>query len=786
MNDKLSQFDWEKLVQQFDIAVIILNEDGIILYANDEAAEIFSCETENLLGTLFGYPASGETRQEIEIFQLKKTKVITVEMHVRKIDWSDQKNWLVTLLDISERKYASERMQLASKVFSNAREGIIITDQDSVILEVNKAFVDLMGFSAEEIIGKRPSVFHSGLQDREFYKDMWTIISQKGSWTGEIWDKRKSGEILPLQITVTGVVDDSGFVTHYIGVYQDITLIKQQKYLLQRQKYFDEVTGLPNQDMLQRDLKESLQDDEYSGAVVLICFSCKCFEAFSRDYGKDFLDEFCVALVERLKDVFPSGSTIYRTAESEFIVYLRWDKDFEELKSSAMDWQSLINQDVQLRHQSLTLNGSLGVYYDKSDKKLSPHLMVFHAREVLYETMLSNFERVKFYDERKEYERIEFYSEAENLLKAIEGSELILNYQPKVYMRTGELTGVEALLRWQHASRGLLSPNQFIKDFDNHPVSKDISEWVFRQAVAQLDSWNKRGVLISVSVNVSAYFFLHQSFLPFLKNLLAEFPSLAPGQLTIEILETVGFEDTLIVNQLILECKKLGVHCSIDDFGTGYSTLAYLNQLSVDEVKIDQSFVREMIRHPQNIAIIGTTIELCRSLRREVIAEGVETLQIGMLLLQLGCEIGQGYAIAKPMPAQEFDQWYQEWQVPTQWTQQTLLSEEGRRVLLAAISFSMWLSDFENETDIEVQKESITSYQCPLCTWLKTHSAESFIDSNAYSQLANNHHKAHECCQKIVVLKLANENWRYYQAVSSLNSYSGKTLQASLNLFTQQ
>lgn len=571
--------------------------------------------------------------------------------------------------DISERKASEEKLHLAASVFTFAREGIIITDPQANILQVNEAFSRITGYSEEEAVGKNASLLKSGRQDRAFYVAMWRDLIDKGYWSGEIWNRHKSGALFAELLTISAVKDDQGATTQYVGLFTDITVLKEHQLQLEHIAHYDALTDLPNRTLLSDRLQQAMVRVRRLGKKLAVGFiDLDGFKSINDHHGHEIGDQVLVALAARMKQVLREFDTLARLGGDEFVVVLA---DLDEASSSLTMLTRLLAaaaQPVEVGALVLQISASIGATFYPQSTEIDADQLLRQADQAMYQAKVAGKNRYHVFDAEQD-SSIRIHNESlERIRLALEQHEFVLYYQPKVNMRTGQVMGAEALIRWQHPERGLLAPATFLPVIEDHPLAVAIGDWVIETALCQVTRWRAAGLVLPVSVNVGARQLQQPSFFERLCDILASHPQLEPNCLELEILETSALNDMVQVSRLIEACDQLGVAFALDDFGTGYSSLTYLKRLRVSVIKIDQSFVRDMLDDPDDLAILQGVIGLAASFKRQVIAEGVESVTHGALLMKLGCDLAQGYGIARPMPGDNLPAWAASWKPAPEWS----------------------------------------------------------------------------------------------------------------------
>jgi diguanylate cyclase (GGDEF)-like protein/PAS domain S-box-containing protein len=571
--------------------------------------------------------------------------------------------------DISERRAAQEKLQLAASVFGCAREGIIIADVKGSIIDVNEAFTRITGYSREEVLGQNPRMLQSGRQDQAFYATMWTALTVQGHWSGEIWNRHKTGEVFAELLTVSAVRDAQGQTLRYVALFSDITAIKSHQSQLEHIAHFDALTNLPNRVLLADRLQQAMAQGQRRGKKVAVVYlDLDGFKAINDRHGHQAGDQILVTLAQRMKEVLREGDTMARMGGDEFVAVLI---DLPDTQASVPLLERLLAaaaEPVQMGELSLQVSASLGVTFCPQIHDFDADQLLRQADQAMYQAKLAGKNRYHVFDAAQDSNLRSRHESLERIRLALENHEFVLHYQPKVNMHTGQVIGAEALIRWQHPEKGLLAPMTFLPVIEDHPLAVDVGEWVIDTAMHQMALWHVVGLDLPVSVNIGARQLQQANFVERLQAIFARHPQVQPGCIELEVLETSALADMAQVSQVIEDCAQIGVKFALDDFGTGYSSLTYLKRLRVALLKIDQSFVRDMLDDPDDLAILQGIVGLAAAFKREVIAEGVETVAHGNALLQLGCELAQGYGIARPMPPDKMPAWVARWQPDEAWT----------------------------------------------------------------------------------------------------------------------
>ncbi len=553
-----------------------------------------------------------------------------------------------------ERNRMENQLRLSAKVFEQGGEGIMITDERVNIVMVNRAFEVITGYAQDEAIGRNPRFLASEKHDRDFYRAMWETINTGGFWQGEIWNRRKDGDVFPEYLSVSRVVDDQGRVTNYVGTFNDISESKASQEHIQRLAHYDSLTGLPNRILLADRVNLALSRMERSGQhLALIFLDLDRFKNVNDSLGHRVGDELLIQVAQRLKELLREEDTVSRLGGDEFILVLP-AADEDGAGHVAGKVLKVLSAPYHIEQYELAVSASLGIAMYPDDG-LTYEALSMCADTAMYRAKQSGRQTFRFFT-REMQERSDRTLLLENALRrALELDQLHLHYQPQVSLESGRIIGVEALLRWSHPEFGEIVPADFVPVAEDSGMILPIGEWVLRSAVRQLREWLERGMPpLVMAVNLSAIQF-RQANLPELISQILEEADLPPGLLELELTEGVAMENPLEAIAVMNDLHGRGVRMSIDDFGTGYSSLSYLKRFKVYKLKIDKSFVRDISRDPEDEAIVEAIIGLAESLGMQTIAEGVETDEQAVFLRAKGCNEGQGYFYSRPMPAEAFE-----------------------------------------------------------------------------------------------------------------------------------
>ncbi|MBN3863532.1 EAL domain-containing protein [Pseudomonas frederiksbergensis] len=542
------------------------------------------------------------------------------------------------------------------------------TDLNGRITYVNDQFCAVSGYSREELLGQDHRLLNSGLHSADFFAAMWRTIALGDIWKGEICNRAKDGRLYWVDSTMVPVLDDTtGRVERYLSIRFDISEKRQLLQSLQWRVGHDVLTGLPNRAFLSDLLDQALEFSRQENIPLAVCMlDLDGFKAVNDGYGHASGDMLLVEVAKRLRDIVRGEDVVARLAGDEFVLVLRYVRDLPELRAALNRVLGAISAPYTLHGKDIKVFASIGVTLFPHDNE-DAETLLRHADQAMYVAKQSGRNRFHLFDVFRDKEVKATHQTVERVRQALVAGELRLHFQPKVNMRRGEVVGFEALLRWEHPQNGMVPPREFLPLVEETDLIIDIGEWVMEQVLSQLHRWQQAGQGWPVSINIAARHFQRADFVDRLRHVLARHAQVSPQMLDLEIVESVAIENIQHVSACLQACQALGVQFSLGDFGTGYSSLSYLKRLKTQTIKIDKSFVRDILIDRDDLALTTAVIGLARAFGRQVIAEGLESLEHGELLLRLGCEVAQGYFIARPMPSNEVPNWVAGFVVPSQW-----------------------------------------------------------------------------------------------------------------------
>lgn len=553
---------------------------------------------------------------------------------------------------------------LAKKIIDNTQEGVITTDKYVVIQTCNAGFSKITGYTESEVIGKTPSILSSGRHDKKFYYAMWEKINKYGFWQGEIWNRRKNGEVYPELLTITEIRDDeTNEISNYAAIFSDISQLKSDEEEIKRLAFYDPLTELPNRRLLNDRLEQELAITERSGKNgALLFIDLDHFKNINETLGHSAGDKILMDVAYRLKLRVRDCDTVARISSDEFVVILTELSEQIELACNearyiAEKLQQTICQVYSVMNHKLYISSSIGIAMFSENSGIPPDDLLKQAGTAMYRAKESGRNMLQFFQDSMQEVAMERMLIEKELRQALDGNQLSLYYQPQVDYH-GNLIGAEALIRWKHPKKGFIPPDKFIPIAEECGLIQAVGAWVLEQAFIHLRQWDRQQVhLPHLAINISPRQFYHDDFMAILSRLVKQY-QISPSRIMLEFTEGLLMNDVDAAIDKIKQLKKLGYSFSIDDFGTGYSSLSYLKHLPVDQLKIDKSFVEDITKDESDAVFVGTIIAIAQHMNLSVVAEGVESKTELEFLKENGCPYYQGYYFSKPLPE---DQFFEHW-----------------------------------------------------------------------------------------------------------------------------
>lgn len=656
--------------------------DGIEFeYMNQNFASFFRTSAERLMGheniweVIFDAPdarhliqaevqramASGDQEQMIwENVPITRKGEDPWYVTVQKVPVPEEGLYITLVDDVTHQLQREEELRVAATAFSS-QEGMVITDANQRIIQVNASFEEITGFRQEELQGKTPAFFASEEHDDAFFAAMWERIHEQGSWQGEIWNRRKSGQVYPQSVTISAVKNKDEKITHYVAGYIDISEIKEAEERISQLSYYDSLTSLPNRDRMYAYLNDlQLTLGQHGGSAAIIMIDLDHFKTINDTMGHESGDELLLQVTERISPLVVGQGKLFRYGGDEFIAILsRLDADREVAGSQAQAVADKVLQTVsgnyQIRNHPYYSSCSLGVTVFNGNTNTDSHELLKHVEIALYQAKSTGRNTASFFDPSLQsavHERANMVAE---LRSALQAKEFELYYQTQHDIK-GEVVGAEALVRWHHGEKGVVSPGDFIPLAEESGLMIELGDLIVESGLLQLKDWQSKSGFnhLKLSLNLSVEQFYQEGFVERLEKRIGEL-GIDATRLMLEFTETTLIYDLAVAKRNILRLNKLGVRFAIDDFGTGYSSLNYLSELPLDQLKIDQSFVRHISDSPKDAAIVRAIIDMAHTLGLEVMAEGVETISQRDYLNSQGCTLYQGYLFSRPASVQSLD-----------------------------------------------------------------------------------------------------------------------------------
>ncbi|MFI3186326.1 MAG: EAL domain-containing protein [Methylococcaceae bacterium] len=632
--------------------ILVVDDQGTVLFSNNSAEQIFD---RKLLNTKLAIPISpSSVPQEINL--IRRSGLGWAEFRSTPIEWENQQAYVIGIRDITERKLSDERLLQAATVFESTREGVMITDLKRCITRVNRAFTDITSYTEAEAIGKSASLLSSGRHDAAFYAEMWSSIALTGHWQGEIWNRRKCGEVYPELLSISAVINKAGELTHYVGVFADISQLKATESRLDFLAHHDPLTSLPNRllllSRLDHAIEISLRDNKM---LALLMIDLDRFKDVNDSFGHLAGDELLQLVGQQLKSRLRSIDTVCRLGGDEFTVLL---EDISQPEDAARVANEIINAISEpwllLSGKEVRIGASIGISLFP-DHGTTPVELLQQADTALYQAKAEGRGRFKYFSEeltRSARARMELEV---RLRRAITHGELRTYYQPQVDVHSGRIVGAEALIRWQDPVHGLIPPLRFIALAEETGLITPIGNWILNETCRQGKIWLDAGLPpLSLAVNISPNQFMNSNLEEIITGILAEtgFPA---ERLELELTESALMQREAEAIEILNRLNALGVRLALDDFGKGYSSLAYLKLFPLHALKIDKSFIDDIPHHQDDMEITAAIIAMAHTLRLKVLAEGVETQAQLEFLQTQGCDLYQGYISSPPVPAEQFE-----------------------------------------------------------------------------------------------------------------------------------
>lgn len=595
------------------------------------------------------------TKNERTIFVEVKGRIVDFPLF-NELNETIQNSLLVNVMEIGDRKKIEDELKLAAEVFNTSEAGIMITDSNSKIMKVNTAFTTITGYENNNVVGKRSNILQSGRHNRQFYTDMWKHLLREGIWQGEVWNRRKNGDVYPEWLSISSVRGKFGKVTYYIGIFTDITQRKLNEDKIEKLAHFDNLTGLPNRTLLHDRLNQLLLLSLRNKRSFIVLFlDLDRFKILNDTLGHYIGDMLLQDVSKRLLSCVRESDTVARFGGDEFVVVL---SDFENEESAIQKSAEIasiildaLSTPFQLEEHQYISSTSIGsAIFPKDGQSISSLLK--NADTAMYYAKEHGRNNYQCFSQKMQDDTLKHSLLVTDISNAILNEQFTVYYQPKVNLKDNSIVGFEALVRWQHPQRGLVSPDDFIPTAEKSDAIIELGTWILQTACQQLKTWHNAGYdHLTMSVNLSARQFTQSCLVQTVKNALTDV-EMDAKYLDLEITETLMMKNMTDTSLMLKKLVRMGCSVSLDDFGTGYSSLTYLKKFPVQNIKIDRSFVQDIMTDTDDQMIVQSILAIAEQMHLSVIAEGIETEKQADYLISQGCEIGQGYYYFKPQPSE--------------------------------------------------------------------------------------------------------------------------------------
>ena len=799
-----------------DVAIFLLDTDGNITLANRAMAEMFCISEADLLGRRYSSlvpPAERDAVRQRHLPLLAHSALsLDLDRIYNRADASpfwghltirpfrdpsgNESRMIGVIADIDVRKKAEQALQKSieqyDKMAAQLPIGVYILRNSAANVftadYVSPRTAELFGLDAE-LLRSTPEAVYQVVHPEE--RDRFIKIHQEArarhtpiNWQGRVL----SGSAIRW-LHVTSIPDPQGngdVLWH--GLVEDVTEREVYERQLEQAAHYDALTALPNRVLLGDRLAQAMRQGKRRGKKVAVAYlDIDEFKEINDQHGHTVGDQVLIAMAGRMRLSMREGDTLARLGGDEFVVVML-DVDENEASFNLLGRMlTAVSEPIRAGAVSVQVSCSIGVTFYPQEDEVDGDQLLRQADLAMYQAKVAGKNRYCIFDAEQDRDMRGQHQLQEDIRRAIGQNEFVLHYQPKVNMKTGKVVGAEALIRWRHPDKGLLFPIAFLPMIENQPISLEIGEWVIDSALRQMEQWHAQGLDLPVSVNIGAFQLQQSGFVERLRQQLAAHPVVAPRDLTLEVLETSALEDLNQVSEVIGACQDLGVKLALDDFGTGYSSLTYLKRLTVNQLKIDQSFVRDMLDDPEDLTILEGVIGLADAFRREVIAEGVESDAHGEMLLLMGCELAQGYGIARPMPADEIMEWSRTWRPNPLWASLSPVSREDRLPLFATTEHRAWVLAMERyvkglQTDVPPQNIHL----CRFGMWLDTEGKVRHSNTPAFGEISALHFRCHVIASDLCELVRQDRRGEAIAKLNELRDLRDTLLEAIKTLVQKQ
>jgi diguanylate cyclase (GGDEF)-like protein/PAS domain S-box-containing protein len=770
------------LIDGMETFAAILNLDGTLLFANEAPLKATGLTLSDVINRKFWdcpwwdydpkiksiirkdceQAASGQTAQrEIQLYTPQGLRWISFNVQAH-FDENDNPLYLVAEgRDIEKRRQVEKALEDSEQkyrlLFEQSADATLIFE-DGRFVRCNRAAVEMLGYDDEaEILEVHPAKLSPEKQEDgqdSFSKanDMIEIALREGSHRFEWSHCRKNGEIFPVEVLLTSIVIEEKYFIQV--VWRDITEQKRQKHTLEMMAHYDVLTQLPNRNLFADRFNQAVAHSHRTKSMLAICFlDLDSFKPINDNYGHEAGDQLLIEVASRLTATIREGDSVSRQGGDEFVLLLCDIESFGRCEQVIKRIRQALAQPYFIDGQSHKVSVSMGItLYPEDDADLDT--LIRHADQAMYQAKLAGKDQYQLFNPHSNKETVDELTRIQAIEQALVNEEFKLYYQPKINMKTGEVFGAEALIRWLHPQKGLIPPLEFLPIIEGTELEAKIGGWVINQALTQMDSWQQQSITLEVSVNVSSHHLQSPVFFEQLSKALARHPDVDSRYLQLEILESSTLGDINVISRIIKACQsELGVNVALDDFGTGYSSLTHMKNLPANTIKIDQSFVRGMLYDPDDYNIIQGIIALAEAFNRDVIAEGVETEDHGLMLLNMGCCEAQGYGISRPMPAADFSSWIVEYTPYQSWINYGKTNHSGKQaqITLFKLTTQHWFEKLCHRL-VAVNEEPFGSMlvKCHLGVWLSHAEKQKLFDPGYLNELTQAHNALLSLAGKLI------------------------------------
>lgn len=669
-----AEAEWIQAMERFAHAILQLDMDRRLVRANSAFYRMLGIDSASSVGQYFAdlvYPEGEQSNCRIcQALEARREGVFTMEpddagnptgrpleVTLKLVhDSSGIATGMVMVLnDLTRIRQTEQRLRQSATVFENTADGVIITDADNNIIDVNRAFTEITGYGREEVLGKNPRILRSQCHDKNFYQALWNTLNTTGKWHGEIWNRRKDGSIYPEWLTISNVHEEGGKRTNYVAVFADISAVKRSQEQMEHLAHHDALTGLPNRLLFNDRLSHALNHAQRNRLMLAVTFlDLDRFKNINDSLGHQVGDALLKQVAKVLVRSVRQEDTVARIGGDEFILLLENVHEVKDAMVAAEKLMLALNEPFTLEGQEIHVAASMGISLYPRDG-VDASTLLRNADAAMYRAKEGGRNAYQFYTRELTQNAIERVVVENSLRRALDQDELTLFYQPQIDLHTGHIIGIEALVRWQHPELGIVSPAKFIPVAEDCGLIHGIGDWVLRTACAQATRWLKKGLNFGhIAVNVAGRQLQRGGIVNTVRTALNE-SGLPFPMLELEVTENFIMREAEHAIHQLEALRELGVVLAIDDFGTGYSSLSYLKRLPINKLKIDQSFVRDIPEDPNDIAISNAVIALGHSLQMTVIAEGVETSEQVQFLKEAGCHEAQGYFYSMPLSSEKME-----------------------------------------------------------------------------------------------------------------------------------